>query len=67
MNLGTSSLSCTFAGYVQAARALGDQVTGNMSVTVVVHSVPWLSVRCGTWVARPRRDSIDMGQDLPLA
>jgi hypothetical protein len=51
--LKTSSLSGTFAGYVQAARVLGDQVMGDMSVPVIVRSVPGLSVRCGTRVARP--------------
>ena len=43
---GTSSLSGsgTFAGYVQAARALGDQVIGDMSVTAVVRWIPGLPV-----------------------
>jgi hypothetical protein len=41
---GTSSLSGIFAGCVQAARALGDQVITDMSVTVVVRPVPGLSV-----------------------
>jgi hypothetical protein len=40
----TASLSGIFAGCVQAARALGDQVIGDMSVTVVVRWVPDLSV-----------------------
>jgi hypothetical protein len=44
-----------FAGCVVAARAHGDQVIGDMSVTVVVRSVPGLTVRCGTRVARPAR------------
>ena len=50
-----SSLSGTFAGCVQAARALGDQVIGDMPLTVVVRSVPGLSARYGTRVARPMR------------
>ena len=37
---GTSSLSGMFAGCVQAASGLGDQVSGDMSVTVVVRSIP---------------------------
>jgi len=37
---GTSSLSGIFAGCVQAARAFGDQVIGDMAVTVVVRSIP---------------------------
>jgi hypothetical protein len=44
MNLGTSSLAGTFARCVYAARALGDQVIGDMSVTVVVRSVLDLTV-----------------------
>jgi hypothetical protein len=47
-----SSLSGTFAGCVLAASAFGDQVIGDMSVTVVVRPVPSLTVRCGTRVAR---------------
>jgi hypothetical protein len=43
----------TFAGDVLAARSGRDQVIGYMPVTVVVRSVPGLSVRCGTRVARP--------------
>jgi hypothetical protein len=35
-----SSLSGMFAGCVQAARALGDQLNGQMAVTVVVRSIP---------------------------
>jgi hypothetical protein len=50
---GTSSLSGMFAGCVQAARQGGGQFTGRMAVTVVVRSVPWLTLRYGTRVARP--------------
>ena len=39
----TSCLSGTFAGCVPAARSLGDQVIGDMSVTVVVRPMPGLS------------------------
>jgi hypothetical protein len=53
---GTSSLSGIFARCVQAARGLGGQVVADMSVTAVVRSVPWLSARYGTRVARPMLD-----------
>jgi hypothetical protein len=59
-----SSLLGTFAGCVQAARAQGEQVRGDISVTVVVRSVPGLSVRCGTRVARPvRTNALTMPED----
>jgi len=45
---GTSSLSGMFAGCVQAARALGDQVIDGVRVTVAVRLLPHVSVRCGT-------------------
>jgi hypothetical protein len=54
-HLKTSSLSGTFAGCVQAARALDEQVIADRSVTVVVRSVPGLSLRCGTEMAGPVR------------
>jgi hypothetical protein len=38
--LKTSSLSGTFAGCVQAARASGPQVISHMSVTVVIRWIP---------------------------
>jgi hypothetical protein len=44
-------------GMRSTARALGGQIIGDMSVTVVVRSLPELSVRCGTRVARPARDA----------
>jgi hypothetical protein len=44
LNLGPPPYQAYPAGCVQAARALGGQVIGDMSVTVVVRSVPGLSV-----------------------
>jgi hypothetical protein len=61
---GTSSLSGTFAGCVQAARALDNKVIGHMSVTVVVRSVPGLSVRCGTQMACSARQAAEAENDL---
>jgi hypothetical protein len=51
----SASLLGTCAGCVQAGRAHGGQFSGDLRVTVVVRSVPGLSVRCGTRVARPAR------------
>jgi hypothetical protein len=49
---------------VQAARALGIQVIDDMSVTVVVRTVPELSVRCGMRVARPvKTNALAMPED----
>ena len=50
-----SSLSGIFAGCVQAARAVGGQVIGDMSVTVVDRPIPGLTARYGTRVARRGR------------
>jgi hypothetical protein len=49
---GTSSLSGIFAGCVHAGRARHGQLSGPMTVTVVVRSIPRLTLRCGTRVAR---------------
>jgi hypothetical protein len=49
---------------LQAARALGIQVIDDMSVTVVVRTVPELSVRCGMRVARPvKTNALAMPED----
>jgi hypothetical protein len=50
-----SFLSGISARCVQAGRASGELVIGDMSVTVVVRSVPGLSLRCGARMARPVR------------
>jgi hypothetical protein len=58
---GTSSLSGTFAGCVQAGRATDDQPIGLEKVTVAVRSVPGLTARCGT---RVERDEDEPSSDL---
>jgi hypothetical protein len=34
------------------------QLSGRVTVTVVVRSCPWLTVPCGTWVARPAKTTM---------
>jgi hypothetical protein len=58
LEAGTSFSSGTFAGCVLAGRAGDDQLMDGVVVTVVVRSIPSVSVRCGTQVARPARISI---------
>jgi hypothetical protein len=51
-------------GMRSSSKSAWRQLNGRMEVTVVVHSVPGLSVRCGTLVARPvRTNALTMPED----
>jgi hypothetical protein len=50
----SASLSGTFAGCVHAGRTRHGQLSGQMKVTVIDRSVPWLTLRYGTRMVRGR-------------
>jgi hypothetical protein len=58
MNLGPPLYQACSSYALFAARASDAELRGGVKVTEVVRSIPGLTARCGTRVARPARTSV---------